>query len=304
MELRQLEHFVAVVDEQHFTRAARRCHMSQSALSASIRALEREFDTALFIRTTRRVEVTEAGRALVEQARLILAALSAARDAVNATTGQLTGVLHIGGIQMARTSDQAELLARFHARYPDVEIHYTSGSSPALIDDVRLGRLDVAFVSLSSRPPTGVDVRPFASFPLTLVCLPDHPLAAASSLTVEQLADESFLGWPAHSPANSAIDHVQRVLGRERGLPIQVNDALTMLEFVAHGLGVALLPDYLAAERPPLVAVPIDDPNLVWHAGIAVPRTSVSQTTVALLELVGQLQDENHTTGAAGHVPA
>src|SRR5437879_2260360 len=95
MELRQLEHFVAVVDEQHFTRAARKCHISQSALSASIRSLEREFDAALYTRTTRRVEVTEAGRALADQARTIISTLAAARDAVSATTGQLTGVLRV-----------------------------------------------------------------------------------------------------------------------------------------------------------------------------------------------------------------
>ena len=69
MELRQLEHFLAVAEEGHFTRAALRCRMSQSALSASIRSLERDLDSRLFVRTTRKVELTGAGRVLLEEAR-------------------------------------------------------------------------------------------------------------------------------------------------------------------------------------------------------------------------------------------
>ena len=74
MELRQLEHFLAVAEEGHFTRAARRCRMSQSALSASIRSLERDLDSRLFVRTTRKVELTEAGRVLLEESRRTLRA--------------------------------------------------------------------------------------------------------------------------------------------------------------------------------------------------------------------------------------
>src|SRR5262249_58651076 len=82
MELRQLEHFLAVAQEGHFTRAASRCRMSQSALSASIRSLERELDSRLFVRTTRKVELTEAGRVLLAEARRTLAAAASARESV------------------------------------------------------------------------------------------------------------------------------------------------------------------------------------------------------------------------------
>ena len=99
MELRQLSHFVAVADERHFTRAAARVHLTQSSLSSSVRALERELGSDLFVRSTRQVELTEAGRALRPAALRALAAAEDAQDAVAAVRGLVRGHLAIGAIQ-------------------------------------------------------------------------------------------------------------------------------------------------------------------------------------------------------------
>src|SRR3954470_21861377 len=133
MEVRQLEHFIAVVEEQHFTRAARRCNLSQSALSASVRALERELGTPLFVRSTRAVAVTDEGRALLSKAWAVLNAVAAARDAVDASRVRLGGSFRVGGIQTDGVLDQAQLLAKFAALHPEVEIRYTGGTSVEMI---------------------------------------------------------------------------------------------------------------------------------------------------------------------------
>src|SRR5664279_4983916 len=96
MELRQLEHFVAVAQARHFTRAAEDLSISQSGLSASVRALERELHTTLFVRNTRRVELTDAGRALLAESHRTLASAAAGRDAVAAVNGLLRGTLSVG----------------------------------------------------------------------------------------------------------------------------------------------------------------------------------------------------------------
>src|SRR6478672_3240069 len=96
MDLRQLEHFVAVAEEKHFTRASERLFISQSGLSASIRALEKELDAELFDRNTRRVALTDAGLALLEESRRTLASVVAARDAVAAVQGLRRGRLRVG----------------------------------------------------------------------------------------------------------------------------------------------------------------------------------------------------------------
>ena len=99
MELRQLAHFLAVAEERHFTRAATRAHLTQSSLSSSIRALERELGTDLFVRSTRQVELTEAGRALLPSAHEAIAAAEAGRDAVAGVRGLVRGQLALGVIQ-------------------------------------------------------------------------------------------------------------------------------------------------------------------------------------------------------------
>src|SRR5260370_8648643 len=98
MELRQLERFLAVAEQGHFTRAASRCRISQSALSASIRSLERELDSRLFVRTTRKVELTEAGRVLLEEARRTLGAAASAPESRLAVPGLLPRSLRVGGL--------------------------------------------------------------------------------------------------------------------------------------------------------------------------------------------------------------
>src|SRR3954469_4206257 len=98
MELRQLEYFVTVAEECHFTRAAKRLHVAQSGLSSAIRSLERELGASLFIRSTRRVDLTPAGRALLVEARRALSATDAARDAVAAVQGLMRGSLGGGSV--------------------------------------------------------------------------------------------------------------------------------------------------------------------------------------------------------------
>lgn len=122
MELRHLQHFVAVAEDQHFTRAAERLMVSQSGLSSSIRALERELQAPLFVRTTRRVTLTAAGRALLGEAERILAQVRSAHDAVAAVQGLLRGTLTLGAEQCIAGVHVATLLAAFRRRHPDVEI--------------------------------------------------------------------------------------------------------------------------------------------------------------------------------------
>src|SRR5260221_8963319 len=146
MDLKQLEYFVTVATEQNFTRAAQRLHIVQSGLSASIRALEDELGTALFIRTTRRVDLTTTGRAFLVEARRVLAAADDARQLVDQMQGLQRGALSIGMIQgLSPLFDIAQMLGRFRAACPHVEIRLVSGGTLRLIEGVRAGEFDLAF---------------------------------------------------------------------------------------------------------------------------------------------------------------
>lgn len=122
MEIRQLRHFMAVITHGSFTAAARAELIVQSALSTSVRNLERELGADLFERTGRRVVLTEAGRALLPSARTVLAGTDAAREAVAAVSGLATGRVRIGTIQTLTCVDLAAELAAFHRLWPGVQI--------------------------------------------------------------------------------------------------------------------------------------------------------------------------------------
>src|SRR5437016_5034241 len=186
MDLRQLEHFVAVAEEGHFTRAASRCHISQSALSTFIRSLERELGSPLFVRTTRKVALTDAGRVLLGEARRTLAAAASARDSVQAVQGLLRGSLQVGGIETPGMLDQAALLTTFRDLHPAVDIRYLRvNTSMNLIPEVAASRRDVALVSLPRRLPESVLAIPLMTQPIVFVCPPDHPMAGRKRVTLK-----------------------------------------------------------------------------------------------------------------------
>ena len=156
MELRQLAHFVAVAEELHFTRAASRVHVVQSSLSASVRALEREVGAPLFVRDSRHVMLTQAGRALLPAARRALIAADEGRDAVAGVRGVLRGQLHVGAIQTLGVIDLPALLAGFRRAHPGVTVRLSHDAAPALAS-VRFP-YEMGCVT-QSRQPTGRGLR-------------------------------------------------------------------------------------------------------------------------------------------------
>ena len=158
MELRQLEHFVAIAEEGSFTRAAHRVHIVQSGLSVSVQALEKELNTQLFERTTHHVALTDAGRAMLPHALQTLESAAAHTAAVVDASEGLRGTLRLGLMQSLTLVNVAELIARFHRERPLVAIQPRPavGGLASLVEDVRVGTLDVAFVAVDAAATRGV----------------------------------------------------------------------------------------------------------------------------------------------------
>lgn len=238
MELRHLEYFVAVAEERHFTRAAERLRIAQSGLSASIRSLERELNAELFVRHTRRVELTDAGRALLTEANRTLAGAAAARDAVAAVRGLLRGRLTVGTEQCLGVIDLPPLLASFRRAHPGVDIRLKYAGSGQLTEEIRQGRLNVAFVALPGASPEGVRLRPLATEEMTLLTHPAHRLAADEVVDLAALADEEFVDFSGDWGARRVNDRAMP----DRRVSVEVNDVHTLLDFVHQGLGIAVVP--------------------------------------------------------------
>lgn len=292
MELRQLEHFVAVAEEGHFTRAARRSHIVQSGLSASIRALERELGTDLFARSTRHVELTEAGRALLPDARRTLAAAASAADAVAAVEGLLRGTLLLGIMQSFTAFDLPALLGRFRAAHPAVEMRLRQVDSVTLAKEVREGRLEVAFASVSAEAARGLWRGTLHSEQMAAACAADHPLAGQESVGLKRLGREPFVDFEIGWGTRTALDRAFAAARVERVSACVVNDTPTLLDLVANGLGVAVVPPSIVAgsHRGDLALVPIRGSVPTWTVSVlAGEPESLSAAARALLAMVPKL---------------
>jgi DNA-binding transcriptional LysR family regulator len=287
VELRHLEHFVAVAEERNFTRAARRLHLVQSALSVSVRALERELGAQLFERTTREVRLTDTGRLLMPEARRTLDAAASAQAVVFAAHEGLRGTLRLGLMQVVGEVDVGTLIARFHRERPlvDIQPRTSAGGSVELVAEIRRGVLDAAFVAVSGPGQPGVTATTVSAERMMLACPPDHPLAGRAVVSVSELADEPFvdhsLGWGTRT----ITDQLFARAGVERRIGIEVPDRSIHASLVRAGLGVAVLPESMIAEAG-LAGVPLRPTMDFTIAFVVASDRPLSPVTRAFADLV------------------
>ncbi|MBT8224094.1 MAG: LysR family transcriptional regulator [Dactylosporangium sp.] len=277
MDLRQLECVIAVAEELSFTRAARRLHTVQSGVSAAVAALERELGVRLFERTRQHVDLSDAGAALLPRAREVLSAVQAARDAVDEARGGLRGTVDLGTMISVGIVDLPALLGRFHMDHPAVTVRLrtmttgTAGLVRALTD----GTLDLAFVSLSGRGPgwaAGLAVRDLATWPMVLVCRADHRLAGERRVDLTRLAAESFIDFPVGYGNRTVADEAFAAAGIDRRVALEVSDIAAAAGFVKHGLGLAILPAFVAPEDDALRVLTIAGHPMTWKLSVATSR--------------------------------
>ncbi|MFI0467431.1 LysR family transcriptional regulator [Saccharopolyspora sp. 5N102] len=245
MEFRQVEHFLAVVRSGSFTAAAREIHIVQSALSASIRKLETELGAPLFERTTRRVALTEAGRALLPVAHRLVSDVDAARGEVSAVVGLSRGRVSIGMIQMLTVVDLPRELGVFQSRYPGIRIHVRDGAVPELSAAVADGELDLAY--LAADGPLPGELISFAQWTqrIVLVTYPGHRLAHRRRVRLAEIDDEPFVDF-----SGSVMQAMVRRRFADAGLrhnPVcEATNVPLLMELVATGLGITIVPQSVA----------------------------------------------------------
>jgi DNA-binding transcriptional LysR family regulator len=292
MELRQLEAFVAAADEGGITRAADRLHIVQSAVSASLRRLEAELGTPLFVRRARGVTLTDAGRALLPHARAALGAAEAGHEAVDAVRGGLRGVVRLGIMQSqsppgSRVSVPG-ILREFRDRHPGVELRvgHVSGGSVQMATQVAEGALDLAFVALHEAPP-GAALTPLTTQPIALICAAEHRLASSRSVALTELAGEPMAETPPGWGTRIISERAFAAAGVERTPAFEINDISTILDLVRNDLAVTLLPAAFVVGDPSLAAVPVRPQRLVFEIALARPSARrLGAAAEALAELI------------------
>jgi DNA-binding transcriptional LysR family regulator len=293
MELRHLEYFVAVAEEQNFTRAAGRLHIVQSAVSAAVKTLERELGAQLLDRNSKRVLLTDAGTALLPRARIALDAARDAADAVAEVRGGLRGSLRLGILTSIGLVDLPTLLGEFHRRHPGVLLQTTAAPSGSrgLIAALTERRLDLAFVSVPGSVPAGIELLDLTGSVLDLVVPEDHPLAArGGDVPIGELAGLDFIDCPVGYGNRTVADRAFAAASVPRRVTIEITDIAGGADYIRHGLGIALLPRFIVAGAEGLAVIPVTGAELQWPLSLAVPSDRpTSAAARALLALVDEL---------------
>jgi len=203
VELRQLRYFVAVAEELHFTRAARRVHIAQQPLSAAIARLELQLGVMLLERTTRRVELTDAGEALLEPARAALRAVDEALAAAQAAGRGEAAELGVG-LSSGAWYGLEPLFDAVRERHPGLLLHVRQQSTRPLLDDLRAGTLDLA-IGLCVRDPGRLGWRRLKDETVFVAVSESHPLARRRRIALDELAGETIaLDDPTEGPDYNA----------------------------------------------------------------------------------------------------
>ena len=292
MELRQLATFVAVAEEASFTRASERLHIVQSAVSAGVRSLERELGVPLFARSTHRVELTDAGQALLPEARATLAAAAAAREAIDQVRGGLRGSVVLGTMQAQamHAMDLPGTLAAFRREHPGVEVTIRhAGGSTQMAGELRAGRLDVAFVALPGGRWSGLELTPIAREPIELAVPAAHPLSTRRSVDLATVAEQTLVDLPEGWGTRAASDRAFAAAGVSRTVTYEVNDTASMIEFIRTGLAVGMLPPSFAEGDDAIEFVAVRPHSPQFETALAVPSSRrLSAAARALVETIKQ----------------
>lgn len=271
MELRQLRYLEAVARHRHFTRAADELHVAQSALSQQVRRLERELGVELLRRTTRSVEVTEAGAIAVARARNALAEADALRGEIDELRSLVRGTVAIGALLPAGEIDVPSLLQRFNRANPGIEIEFREGTAEEMFEHLRRGELDAAFALESGPPPAELGRLRLSGEELVVAMSRRHHLAADEPLAITALSDQPLIAFRRGSAVRHALDQALERSGTRPRIRLEGSDLVLIRALAARGFGLAVLPRSFA-ELPgqPLAIRPLDpaitlDVTLLWR---------------------------------------
>ncbi len=295
MELRHLRSFVVLAEEQHFHRAAERLHIAQPALSQQIKRLEQELHAPLFVRTTRSVELTDAGRVLLAEARRVLAAADRAASAVqHAASGEL-GTVRIGFVASAALGLVPRILLAVQERWPRLELQLVEATTEEQLRALRDGEMDLGIArELQQRLPD-LRVRRLLEERLIVAVHETHPLAAREKVALADLREERFIVFP-RTRVSRLLDHIMELCAAAGFRPEIAHEAVqfpTILGLAAANTGIAIVPDSMRALRlPGLRYLDLTDRRAFSTMSVVTPRDATTPLVDNVLAAIMATADQ------------
>jgi LysR family hydrogen peroxide-inducible transcriptional activator len=284
--LRQLQYFLALAETLHFSEAAKKCHVTQSTLSAGIRDLEIVLGTPIAERSKRQVRLTATGRMLLDRTKDILRQTEYMMDAARAETEPLTGTLRLGIIPTIAPYLLPAALPAIRSACPKLKLVLIEDESANIVSQLANGALDCILYALPY-PTRDLAHQDLFSDPFYLAVPPEHKLAQRSQVSISDFQDEPMLllnqGHCLREHALSACS----LSGHERAAGFDGASLNTILQMVAGGTGVTLLPEMAVqagiAKFAGLRTIPLDDGLPARTIALAWRSTSPNEEEFKLL---------------------
>lgn len=294
MDLRDLEYFLAVVEANSFTLAARRVHAAQPTLSHALARLESELGERLLQRKARApLRLTDAGELVAARARQALSALTALKDDLSALRGQVGGQLRIAAIQSLSVTLLPNALSRLAREFPGIKPNVRTLAAESIARAVASGRADVGLLAGAPRAALrGLSVKLLFEEPLVALMRRTDPLAKAKRLRLAQLATRELLLVPDDTFLSDIIHEACARAGFSPNVRLTLASAEALRETVRAGLGVTILPrGYASPTDRDLVAVPLTRPTPRREVLLVERGPTQLATPRAVLAFTGILAD-------------
>jgi DNA-binding transcriptional LysR family regulator len=285
MDLTDLRYLTEAVDAGTITEAGDRLHVAQPAVSRRIARLEDELGVPLLRRSRRGVDLTAAGRALLPHAKEALRQAELAADAARAAGAGRSGRVRVGAIHWLRPLDLPAILANFAAEHPGVELVLQEWNADEMLESLRRGELDLVLFNVG---PGGwryaeLSLRPLFREEVVVMSPLGGPFDGVARMPLERLSGHHLIGYRRGSAFRDFVDAALRAAGVPSEPRLETSDLASAREFVAEGLGVALVPASLAEAPGALVAVSHVGPTALRRTvGIAWRDDHVSPAAAAL----------------------
>jgi LysR family hydrogen peroxide-inducible transcriptional activator len=283
--LKQLEYLVALAETQHFGRAAERCHITQSTLSAGIRDLEAVLGSAVAERSNRQVLMTPLGMKVAERAKALLRDAAEVMELASVDGAFMSGEVRLGVIPTISPFLLPRVLPALGRKYPDLTLYLREEQTGSLLARLHDGELDAALIALPY-DTRGLNVEVIFDDELLFACSRDHPLAGAGAIPTKALSSEALmLLEDGHCLRGHALDVC--TLGNKRArAQFEASSLHTLVQMVAAGIGVTLLPK-LAVDahitRGTEISLSSLDVPVFRQIGLAWRRTSARAEEFRLL---------------------
>ena len=293
MELRHLRYFVAVAEELNFTRAAGRLHIAQPPLSQQIRQFEEELGVVLLYRTKHHVQLTDAGRAVLAEARRALAQADKVAIVARRSAQGMAGDLNIGFSSSAPHTVLPKILRAFRSRFAAITLKLHELSTEQQLECLAAGSIDVGFIRLPvENTDASLIVKPILREALVLAVPKGHALARLRVVPVRSLAKAPFIRFPRRI-APGLYDQIDSMCCRAGFKPRIVQEALqiqTTISLVAAGLGIAIVPESIRSLHPEQVVYrPLIRPAAMTEMGLAYEGENNSPVLRVFLDVVATM---------------